>query len=110
MKKQAAASLHVSAYYITVISLSAVLLTLSAAPARSQSEQESTFGSMAFQTDAPPEAGWHYTDRLARARAEHTATLLRNGMVLAAGGTTIFSGALNIAELYDPATKTWTLT
>ena len=38
------------------------------------------------------------------ARYQHTTTLLDNGMVLAAGGL-----GLNSAELWDPATGTWTL-
>lgn len=48
---------------------------------------------------------------LSHARAEHTATLLPDGRVLVAGGT---EGpdrydALKVAELFDPATETWTL-
>ncbi len=43
-------------------------------------------------------------------RALHTATLLANGEVLLAGGSTssLFSGALDTAELYNPAAGTFT--
>jgi hypothetical protein len=44
------------------------------------------------------------------ARAFHTATLLRDGKVLAAGGMGDRLQPLDSAELYDPATGTWTLT
>ncbi|HWD91346.1 MAG TPA: kelch repeat-containing protein [Verrucomicrobiae bacterium] len=42
-------------------------------------------------------------------REDHTATLLQNGKILVAGG---FTGttAINTAELYDPASGTWTPT
>ena len=40
-------------------------------------------------------------------RQEHTATLLNNGMVLIAGGLYAIA-AVNSAELYDPATGTFT--
>ncbi len=43
------------------------------------------------------------------ARSDHTATLLTNGLVLVAGGDN-FSGQTNEAELYNPATGTWTAT
>jgi hypothetical protein len=63
-----------------------------------------------------PAAGtWTATATLGVARGVHTATLLTNGKVLAAGGNhntlsapTIV--ALSSAELYDPATGTWTAT
>jgi hypothetical protein len=37
-----------------------------------------------------------------------TETVLQNGKVLVAGGDNITSGPLSSAELYDPATGTWT--
>ncbi len=41
-------------------------------------------------------------------RFEHTATLLPTGKVLIAGGYDATSSVLNTAELYDPATRTFT--
>jgi hypothetical protein len=45
---------------------------------------------------------------LHHARADHTATLLRDGRVLVVGGWGA-SGRLGDAELYDPVTRRWTL-
>lgn len=42
------------------------------------------------------------------ARAYHSATLLPSGAVLVAGGANF--NQLNSAELYDPASSTWTIT
>jgi len=57
----------------------------------------------------PASGTWVRTGRLATERYSHTATLLPNGNVLAAGGSNE-SGKLASAELYDPATGTWTAT
>ncbi len=51
------------------------------------------------------------SSKLTTARAGHTATLLKNGQVLLAGGFrtgTFPSPALSTAEIYDPAKKTFT--
>ncbi len=56
---------------------------------------------------------WSITGNLNTARYEHTATLLPNGKVLVAGGQSSLIPpfvALNSAELYDPATETWSST
>ena len=54
-----------------------------------------------------PVAGtWAATGALASARHQHTATLLPNGKVLAAGGIGLY-GIQASAELYDPAAGTW---
>jgi len=56
---------------------------------------------------------WDFTGSLHTARYYHTATLLSDGTVLVAGGTGArpafpFPGIAS-TELYDPATKTWTV-
>jgi hypothetical protein len=53
----------------------------------------------------PASGTWTATGNLTIARVAHTATMLPNGMVLAAGGYDNGS-----AELYNPASETWTLT
>ncbi|PLP99410.1 kelch repeat-containing protein [Cupriavidus pauculus] len=60
----------------------------------------------------PATGGWSQTGSLGQQRDSHTATLLRDGRVLVAGGESQGSsqGGLASAELYDPATGTWTQT
>ena len=56
---------------------------------------------------------WTATGSLGAARSLHSATLLPNGKVLAAGGTIFNGGAYTVlasAELYDPASGIWTAT
>jgi WD40 repeat protein len=54
---------------------------------------------------SPATGTWSYTGTLS-ARVYHTATLLRNGQVLVAGGG-VYQAILNTAEVYDPATGNW---
>ncbi len=51
---------------------------------------------------------WSTVGSLAEARAHHSATLLSNGKVLVAGGSSNNANLpVNSAELFDPATNTW---
>src|ERR1044071_10341413 len=95
MKKKASSDLHVSAFQITFMSLSALLLALTGAGAQNQ-----------------PEASWTPTGSMAIDRYNHTATLLPSGKVLVAGGISlhVVGNILRSAELYDPATGIWTAT
>lgn len=57
------------------------------------------------------EGEWEVTGSMTTARFVHTATLLDDGRVLAAGGRASQGGAaLASAELYDPKTGTWSTT
>jgi hypothetical protein len=63
----------------------------------------------------PDSETWTATGTMAVARAEFTATLLPEGMVLVAGGVWLVSGSLSdvnlaSAELYDPGSGAWTPT
>src|SRR5207245_6629931 len=63
----------------------------------------------------PATGTWSNTGNLNTSRAFHTATLLPNGKVLAAGGfscgpTPQTCADVSSAELYDPASGTWTIT
>jgi Galactose oxidase, central domain/Kelch motif len=62
----------------------------------------------------PATGTWSSTGNLDTGRIGHTATLLPNGKVLVAGGrdriASPFFGLADSAELYDPATGTWSST
>jgi len=61
-------------------------------------------------SDASAAVGWRAAGALAVPRFDHTATALRDGTVLVAGGrqrTTTDPGPEASAELYDPATGAW---
>jgi len=129
MKKQQNNSTHAWALHvalsIALLSISAVLLAsgfraspatkgLSAfsAPAAA-GHKEPTLEQLASipslpAVDAP--FTFNNTGSLTTARLIHTATLLNNGKVLVAGGTPDFNTPLSSAELYDPASGTWTAT
>ena len=55
---------------------------------------------------------WSVTGNITASRYGHTATLLENGKVLIVGGSDDgdLGSALGSAELYDPATGSWSLT
>ncbi len=61
----------------------------------------------------PTTGTWSPTGSMAEARAMHTATLLKDGRVLVTGGGTVSTGTsesappLDSAEVYDPATGTF---
>ena len=62
-----------------------------------------------------PRTGWSSAGSMQSAAANRTAMLLRDGRVLVAGGLagpdfTMGSVAIADAEIYDPATNTWTAT
>jgi hypothetical protein len=57
---------------------------------------------------------WFPTGQMTSGRSEHTATLLTNGTVLAAGGAAEYppnmTAITSSAEIYDSQAETWTLT
>jgi|GEM_PF-3584879 len=55
-------------------------------------------------------SSWSLTGSMVIARSWHTATLLRSGKVLVAGGCDSARNAIAGAELYDPGTGRWTAT
>ena len=60
----------------------------------------------------PGTGTWTATGSMVEGRFGHTATLLDDGIVLVTGGCACsdFRGALESAELFDPATGTWVVT
>ena len=59
---------------------------------------------------AKPDAAWSFTGSMSVGRFSFAATMLQNGKVLVAGGVPPGGSATNSADLYDPATRTFTPT
>ena len=67
-------------------------------------------GNKATETYDPSTGSWSRAARMIEHRRTHTATLLKDGRVLVAGGASGTSGQpypSTSAEVYDPATDTW---
>jgi N-acetylneuraminic acid mutarotase len=58
-------------------------------------------------TGAPQDVGWLSVSKLLTGRSDHTATRLKNGAVLVAGGMDAAGKALASAELFDPQRNVW---
>lgn len=93
-----------------ILSLAALLLLIS-------SVAVALSGSILHTYAASPSNGaWIHVSSLATTRVFHTATLLQDGRVLVAGGTSSgsyssgFAPLIGNAELYDPTSKTWSTT
>jgi len=78
---------------------------------------EPALGSFNYLSSAelynPATGTWTVTGSMSTARLGHTATLLPDGQVLVAGGAATVNGSFVVfssAELYNPATGTWTHT
>jgi len=72
----------------------------------------SNYGDLASAELYNPSTGMFTTlnNTLNYARAQHTATVLNNGMVLLAGGNASYASQVAIAELYNPSTGIFTPT
>ncbi|WP_414639336.1 kelch repeat-containing protein [Archangium sp.] len=85
---------------------SAKARSMIAAPAVSETSAPAVSETSALDDEEPPqeERFWSTTGSMDNGRLLHTATLLRDGRVLAVGGYN------RTAELYDPVTGSWSRT
>ena len=84
-------------------------ITLTVTDALNQSSPATPF-TVRVAMARPAAAFMPTTGRMTVARNAHTATLLQNGQVLIAGGTSDGSSSLASAELYDPTNQMFTAT
>ncbi|CAF1690851.1 unnamed protein product, partial [Adineta ricciae] len=57
----------------------------------------------------PSTSTWTTKANMNAARVRHTASVLSNGTILVAGGSSVYTYPYS-AELYDPSTNNWTMT
>ena len=90
-----------------------LFLAIQVVPRAQGQRGQRDFSKKTLDVEAPSHLGsgnWTVTGSLNIARAEHTATLLPNGVVLVAGGFDSSNNLLASAELYDPASGSWAAT
>jgi N-acetylneuraminic acid mutarotase len=78
-----------------------------------RTEFQQFFSRSSCEVYDPATGIWSLTGGLSNSRHDHTATLLRNGKVLAVAGGTAAGNLVTFvssAELYDPETGNWTAT
>jgi N-acetylneuraminic acid mutarotase len=96
----------------TLLQNGKVLVTGGLKRARDSNGSEVTDHLSSAELYDPANGTWSPTGTLITAREQHTATLLENGKVLVTGGLNSFNldAPISSAELYDPASGTWSAT
>src|SRR5690348_11823820 len=94
---------------LCVIVLAAVLAARPAA-AQSNGSEEAKNHYILCEFKCLDALRWVPSGKMNIVRAGHMATLLADGKVLIVGGSNGSPDAIDTAELYDPPTRSWTLT
>ena len=95
---------------VGLVGLSLVLAACDAKPPASSSPTAAPSASAAASASTAPNPVTTETGPMIVGRSKHTATTLRDGRVLIAGGYDADQVPLSSAELYDPATDSFSLT